>query len=114
VFFKQARTGRRGREFMMLTFRSMRADAPELHARLAAESNEADGPIFKMKDDPRVTPVGRFMRKFSLDEVPQLLNVLRGEMSLVGPRPLPTYETKDLTPEQNRRHEMPPVGRVRR
>lgn len=108
VFFKQARTGRGGREFMMFKFRSMRADAPELHAQLAGEANEADGPIFKMKNDPRVTPNGRFMRKFSLDEFPQLLNVLKGEMSLVGPRPLPTYETKDLTPEQNRRHEVPP------
>lgn len=108
VFFKQARTGRGGREFMMFKFRSMHADAPELHAQLAGEANEADGPIFKMKNDPRVTPNGRFMRKFSLDEFPQLLNVLKGEMSLVGPRPLPTYETKDLTPEQNRRLEVPP------
>ena len=108
VLFRQLRTGRRGREFEMLKFRSMYADAPELHARLAAESNEADGPIFKMKNDPRVTSIGRLMRKFSLDELPQLLNVLKGDMSLVGPRPLPTYETTALAPEQDRRHEVPP------
>ncbi len=93
---------------VMFRFRSMRADAPELHARMAAECSEADGPIFKMKDDPRVTPVRRWMRRFSRGEVPQLLNVLRGEMSLVGPRPLPVYETRSLTPEQNRHHDVPP------
>ncbi|MCG2807325.1 MAG: sugar transferase [Coriobacteriia bacterium] len=108
VFFMQPRTGRDGREFKMFKFRSMSADAPELHAKLASEQNEADGPIFKMKDDPRVTSVGRLMRKYSLDEFPQLLNVLKGEMSLVGPRPLPTYETKDLTLAQRRRHDVPP------
>ena len=108
VFFRQARTGRNGRPFMMLKFRSMRFDAPELHAKLAAEANESDGPIFKMKHDPRVTAVGRFMRKFSIDEFPQFINVLLGEMSVVGPRPLPTYETTELTELQQRRHEVPP------
>jgi lipopolysaccharide/colanic/teichoic acid biosynthesis glycosyltransferase len=70
----------------MLKFRSMVVNAEELKAKLAAE-NEQSGPVFKMKHDPRVTWIGRFIRKYSIDELPQLLNVLRGDMSLVGPRP---------------------------
>ena len=73
----------------MLKFRTMYADAAGRQDELEA-SNEADGPLFKIREDPRVTPVGAFLRRFSLDEIPQLWNVLRGEMSLVGPRPLPT------------------------
>ena len=72
----------------MLKFRTMYADAQALQAELEAE-NEADGPLFKIREDPRVTPVGAVLRRFSLDEIPQVWNVLRGEMSLVGPRPLP-------------------------
>ena len=92
--------GKDGVPFRMLKFRSMVSDA-EAGSRELAAANEADGPLFKMKDDPRVTPVGKWMRKFSLDEFPQLINVLRGEMSLVGPRPpLPheveRYSTKRL------------------
>ena len=79
----------------MLKFRTMYADAAGRQAELEA-SNEADGPLFKIRDDPRVTPVGAFLRRFSLDEIPQVLNVLRGEMSLVGPRPLPLRDYERL------------------
>jgi exopolysaccharide biosynthesis polyprenyl glycosylphosphotransferase len=87
VFFRQRRTGRRGREFAMIKFRSMVHNAEEMKARLS-ESNEAEGGLFKISADPWVTRTGRFLRKTSVDELPQLLNVLRGDMSLVGPRPL--------------------------
>ncbi len=86
VFFRQERVGRDGEPFHMMKFRSMVVDAEELLVELEAE-NEGAGPLFKMKNDPRVTSVGRFIRKTSLDELPQLINVLRNEMSLVGPRP---------------------------
>jgi lipopolysaccharide/colanic/teichoic acid biosynthesis glycosyltransferase len=86
VFFRQQRVGRGGRVFWMLKFRSMVEDADRLKADLA-EQNESEG-LFKIADDPRVTPVGQWLRRTSLDELPQLVNVLRGEMSLVGPRPL--------------------------
>lgn len=86
VFFLQSRVGRDGRLFKMVKFRSMRVDAEEQLARLKA-ANEGAGPLFKMKDDPRITRVGKYLRKFSLDEVPQFWNVLRGDMSVVGPRP---------------------------
>ena len=86
VFFSQKRVGRDGKEFKMYKFRSMVVNAEELKEKLAAQ-NEMSGPMFKMKDDPRVTKVGKFIRKTSLDELPQLWNVLKGDMSLVGPRP---------------------------
>jgi len=86
VFFGQKRFGMNKRPFTLYKFRSMVADAEELKAALAAK-NEMDGPAFKIKDDPRITKIGRFIRKMSIDELPQLINVLRGEMSLVGPRP---------------------------
>lgn len=90
VLFRQTRVGIDGRTFTMLKFRSMRVDAEERLAALQA-LNEGAGPLFKMKDDPRVTKVGKFLRRYSLDELPQLFNVLGGSMSLVGPRPpLPT------------------------
>jgi exopolysaccharide biosynthesis polyprenyl glycosylphosphotransferase len=86
VFFRQTRIGRDGREFGMLKFRTMRTTAElELHALQAA--NEGSGPLFKLRKDPRITRVGAVLRKFSLDELPQFVNVLRGEMSVVGPRP---------------------------
>jgi exopolysaccharide biosynthesis polyprenyl glycosylphosphotransferase len=88
AFFTQARVGREGKTFRVVKFRSMYEDAEERQAHLDA-LNESDGLLFKMRNDPRITPVGRFLRKTSLDELPQLINVLRGEMSLVGPRPLP-------------------------
>lgn len=86
VFFSQKRVGKNGELFDMYKFRSMVVNAEELKEKLAHQ-NEMSGPMFKMKDDPRVTKVGRFIRKTSLDELPQLWNVLKGEMSLVGPRP---------------------------
>jgi exopolysaccharide biosynthesis polyprenyl glycosylphosphotransferase len=88
VFFLQERYGWRKRRFRMIKFRTMVSDAEALQASLEAR-NEAGGPVFKIRDDPRVTRLGRFLRKTSLDELPQLWNVLRGDMSLVGPRPLP-------------------------
>lgn len=86
VFFHQERVGRDGRSFRMIKFRSMRVGA-EAEVAALAELNEGAGPLFKLRDDPRVTPLGRVLRRYSLDELPQLFNVLRGEMSLVGPRP---------------------------
>lgn len=87
VFFKQQRVGLRGRKFYIYKFRTMVADAEKRKAALAS-LNEADGPAFKMANDPRITKVGRILRKTGLDEVPQLFNVLKGEMSLIGPRPM--------------------------
>jgi len=88
AIFSQPRVGREGKTFRVLKFRTMYIDAEERLAHLV-DQNESDGLLFKIKDDPRVTPVGRFLRRTSLDELPQLINVLVGEMSLVGPRPLP-------------------------
>jgi lipopolysaccharide/colanic/teichoic acid biosynthesis glycosyltransferase len=93
VFFKQWRSGRGGRPFLCYKFRTMVVDAESRKKQLLAR-NEQDGPAFKIQDDPRVTPLGRFLRKTSIDELPQFWNVLRGEMSLVGPRPLPCHEAE--------------------
>jgi exopolysaccharide biosynthesis polyprenyl glycosylphosphotransferase len=95
ILYRDRRVGLHETEFLMLKFRTMRADAPE-RQRVLEEANEADGPLFKIRDDPRVTRVGAILRRFSLDEVPQVLNVLRGEMSLVGPRPLPVRDFLQL------------------
>mgnify|MGYP004462738195 CR=1 FL=1 len=86
IFFLQKRVGKNGELFNMYKFRSMVVNAEELKEKLK-HKNEMSGPMFKMKDDPRVTKVGKFIRKTSLDELPQLFNILRGDMSLVGPRP---------------------------
>lgn len=86
VLYTQERVGKDGRRFQIYKFRSMYVDADKLLEKLK-EQNEVTGPMFKMKNDPRITSVGRFLRKTSLDELPQLWNVLRGDMSLVGPRP---------------------------
>lgn len=102
IFFKQERVGVHGRHFNMLKFRSMVTNAEELKAKLAAQ-NEQTGPVFKMKNDPRVTRIGRFIRKFSIDELPQLVNVLRGDMSIVGPRPPVPQEVAKYEPWQRRR-----------
>lgn len=100
VIFKQTRVGAGGEEFTCYKFRSMRVGAEEEQEKLQ-HLNEADGPVFKIRNDPRLTPIGGFLRKFSLDELPQLYNVLRGDMSIVGPRPpLPCevehYSTRDF------------------
>jgi exopolysaccharide biosynthesis polyprenyl glycosylphosphotransferase len=95
VFFRQERAGRGGRPFKIFKFRTMTDGAWDNRARVAAR-NEVDGPLFKMARDPRVTRVGRLLRRTSIDEIPQLINVVRGEMSLVGPRPLPTEESRRL------------------
>ncbi|WP_082929545.1 sugar transferase [Mycobacterium sp. 852013-51886_SCH5428379] len=95
VLFRQERSGRAGQPFQIFKFRSMTADAWQ-RRNTVSELNQSDGPLFKMENDPRVTRVGAFIRKTSLDELPQLINVVRGEMSLVGPRPLPTEEANRL------------------
>ena len=87
VFFKQTRIGLDGRAFTMYKFRSMRKGAQD-DQRFLSDLNEQDGPVFKIADDPRLTLIGKFLRHSSLDELPQLWNVLRGEMTVVGPRPL--------------------------
>ena len=107
VFFRQTRVGLHGQEFHMLKFRSMVANAAGMQADLA-KLNEQSGPVFKIKRDPRVTPLGRVLRKYSIDELPQLVNVLRGDMTLVGPRPPVPHEVAQYEPWQWRRLSVPP------
>lgn len=99
ILFKQARVGRGGRVFPCYKFRSMYVDA-EARIEQLRHLNEMSGPVFKIKNDPRITPVGRFIRKYSLDEIPQFLNVLLGDMSLVGPRPPIPSEVDAYTKHQ--------------
>lgn len=101
-FYVQMRTGKNGKDFKMYKFRSMYMDAENKRNELL-EQNEADGPIFKIADDPRVTKIGKFIRKTSIDELPQLVNILKGEMSVIGPRPLPTYEQAACNEYQQKR-----------
>jgi exopolysaccharide biosynthesis polyprenyl glycosylphosphotransferase len=109
IFFRQIRVGKDGEHFGCYKFRSMYIDAEARKAALMAQ-NEADGPVFKMKNDPRITRVGRVIRKLSIDELPQLLNVLKGEMSLVGPRPALPSEVAKYTFEQiGRLHAVPGI-----
>ncbi len=96
VLFKQVRIGKGGKEFYMYKFRSMVTDAEEKLKDLL-EYNEVSGAMFKMKEDPRITKIGKFIRRTSMDELPQLINVLQGEMSLVGPRPPLLREVKEYT-----------------
>ncbi len=107
VIFRQERSGFHGRRFRMYKFRTM-VESAELMRDRVAHLNQMTGPVFKAADDPRLTVVGRFLRKRSLDELPQLVNVLTGEMSLVGPRPLPVYEAIRLKGAQRRRLAMRP------
>lgn len=86
VFYKQVRVGKNGKTFKMYKFRSMFVNADQMLDKLKAQ-NDVDGPMFKMKNDPRITKIGHFIRKHSLDELPQFFNVIKGDMSLVGPRP---------------------------
>jgi len=107
IIFKQARVGLRGRQFDLYKFRTMVANAEILRRDLETE-NEVDGPVFKIKDDPRVTKIGSFLRKSGLDELPQLINILRGEMSLIGPRPPLLKETQQYKRWQLRRLSVKP------
>jgi exopolysaccharide biosynthesis polyprenyl glycosylphosphotransferase len=107
VFFRQTRVGKDGKTFRLVKFRTMRVDAEQLLASMLAE-NERKGPLFKMDKDPRVTTIGRFLRETSLDELPQLINVLRGEMSLVGPRPALPSEVATFGSELRQRELVPP------
>jgi exopolysaccharide biosynthesis polyprenyl glycosylphosphotransferase len=109
VFFRQARHGRGGREFRIVKFRTMVADAEAKRFDLAhLNEMEGGGPLFKIHDDPRITRVGAFLRKWSIDELPQLWNVLRGQMSLVGPRPFVVHESEQITGWASRRLETTP------
>lgn len=103
LIYRQRRVGKNGREFNFYKFRSMYIDADRRKAELMKQNESADGVIFKMKNDPRVTPIGRFIRKFSIDELPQLFNVLTGDMSLVGPRPPLPAEVRLYTLEDRKR-----------
>jgi lipopolysaccharide/colanic/teichoic acid biosynthesis glycosyltransferase len=107
VFFVQRRGGLNGHPFPMIKFRTMRPGA-EMERDELLESNEQEGPVFKMAKDPRVTRLGRILRRTSLDELPQLFNVLAGQMSLAGPRPLPTREAEKLPGAARRRLSMKP------
>jgi exopolysaccharide biosynthesis polyprenyl glycosylphosphotransferase len=104
VFFRQKRAGRYGKPFTMWKFRTMHPDAEDqLDNIKESEGNEMSGPVFKLENDPRVFGFGNFLRRTSIDELPQLLNVLRGDMSLVGPRPLPLYEVEQFAKSEHRR-----------
>ena len=107
VFFKQKRVGKDGKVFTLIKFRTMRPGAEKELTGLK-HLNEVDGPVFKIRDDPRLTKVGKFLAHTGLDELPQLINVVRGEMSLVGPRPLPVYEAEKLTRAQKIRELVKP------
>ena len=103
IIFSQVRVGKFGRHFKFYKFRSMYIDAEARKAELMKHNESGDGVIFKMKRDPRITPVGRFIRKFSIDELPQLFNVILGDMSLVGPRPPLPSEVRTYTLEERKR-----------
>jgi lipopolysaccharide/colanic/teichoic acid biosynthesis glycosyltransferase len=108
AIFTQRRCGKHGEPFKMFKFRSMYSDAEQRRHELE-EYNQMSGPVFKLDDDPRITPLGRWLRRYSIDELPQLFNVLGGQMSLVGPRPLPTYEVENFAnPAQRRRLSVKP------
>lgn len=107
VFFTQERCGKDNKKFKMYKFRSMVSNAEELLLELEY-LNEKDGPVFKIKDDPRITKIGRFIRKTSIDELPQLINVLKGEMTLVGPRPAIPREVEQYNDYQKQRLSVKP------
>lgn len=103
VFYAQTRMGRGGKYFSMYKFRSMFVNADQMREELSG-LNEADGCLFKIKNDKRITMVGKILRKFSLDELPQIINVLKGEMSFVGPRPLPILDLEKMSNESEYKH----------
>jgi exopolysaccharide biosynthesis polyprenyl glycosylphosphotransferase len=108
IFYTQIRVGRDGKHFKFYKFRSMVVNADKIKDTLMADNESNDGVIFKMKQDPRVTRIGRFIRKFSIDELPQLVNVLKGDMSLVGPRPALPKEVAEYTLDQRKRLHITP------
>ena len=108
VFYQQTRIGLHGKKFQVWKFRTMRTDADKMQKELEALNETKDGVLFKIKDDPRVTRIGKFLRRYSLDELPQLFNVVLGEMSLVGPRPLPTRDVEKFSESHFIRQEVLP------
>lgn len=108
VIFKQTRVGKNGRHFIFYKFRSMRKTAEVDKQKILLQNESKDGVIFKMKEDPRITLVGKFIRKYSIDELPQFFNVLEGSMSLVGPRPPLPDEVKEYTLEDRKRLHITP------
>jgi lipopolysaccharide/colanic/teichoic acid biosynthesis glycosyltransferase len=108
IIFSQVRVGKYGRHFKFYKFRSMYIDAEARKAELLKHNESGDGVIFKMKRDPRITPFGRFIRKFSIDELPQLFNVILGDMSMVGPRPPLPSEVRTYTLEERKRLNITP------
>ena len=102
IFFSQERCGKNNKKFPMYKFRSMVSNAEELLEELM-EQNEMDGPVFKIKEDPRITKVGKFIRKTSIDELPQLFNILKGDMTIVGPRPAIPHEVAEYNDYQKQR-----------
>jgi exopolysaccharide biosynthesis polyprenyl glycosylphosphotransferase len=108
IFFRQKRIGLHGREFLIWKFRTMIPDAEKVQADLESKNEMKDGVFFKMKNDPRITKVGQFLRRYSLDELPQLFNVLVGEMSLIGPRPLPIRDVEKFETKHFIRQEVLP------
>lgn len=107
LLYRQRRIGKDGKPFLMYKFRTMVPGAEAMQQKLR-NRNEADGPVFKIHDDPRFTPIGRFLSHTGLDELPQLINVLKGDMALIGPRPLPVREAKRLKAWQWQRHMVKP------
>jgi exopolysaccharide biosynthesis polyprenyl glycosylphosphotransferase len=108
IFYKQYRVGLKGAHFQVWKFRTMVVNASELQKELEAQNEIKGGVLFKIKDDPRITKVGKFLRRYSIDELPQLINVLQGEMSLVGPRPLPLRDVERFSKDHFLRHEVLP------
>jgi lipopolysaccharide/colanic/teichoic acid biosynthesis glycosyltransferase len=108
VFYRQYRGGLAGSRFQVWKFRTMVVNAGELQKELETQNEVKGGLLFKIKEDPRITKVGRFLRDYSIDELPQVINVLTGEMSLVGPRPLPLRDVELLSKEQLTRHDVLP------
>jgi exopolysaccharide biosynthesis polyprenyl glycosylphosphotransferase len=108
IFYKQYRVGLKGAHFQVWKFRTMVVNAGELQKELEAQNEIKGGVLFKIKDDPRITKIGKFLRRYSLDELPQLINVLQGEMSLVGPRPLPLRDVERFSKDHFLRHEVLP------
>jgi exopolysaccharide biosynthesis polyprenyl glycosylphosphotransferase len=108
VFYRQQRIGLHGKPFKMWKFRTMVMNADKLQVSLEAQNESTDGVLFKIKNDPRIIPIGHFLRRSSIDELPQLFNVLWGEMSLVGPRPLPVRDVERFEPWHHIRHQVLP------